>query len=241
MILLCTSIGLGQSPRKKIYDAYINGDMKTWRRVMLEFAETRPQTTEQKLELVSYYYGYTAWYIGNEKGKQALNYIAAAEQILDDIFSHQGVDAKIIATAHAYQGAFIGYKIGLSPLKAPFFGPKSIKHTKCAFELDPDNIQAYIDFGNSLFYRPAILGGDKSSAIIHYKRAVLLFEAQKEFDGDWRYLNLLSTLGQALEEVEQYDEALDIYEKILRIEPDFIWVRDELLPALRMKIQNPAN
>lgn len=241
LILLCNSIGLGQSPRKKIYDAYINGDMKTWRRVMLEFAETQPRTIEQKLELVSYYYGYTAWHIGNEKGKQALNYIAAAENILDDIIFEKGIDIKIIATAHAYKGAFIGYKIGLYPLKAPFLGPKSVEHTEQAFELDPNNIQAYIDFGNSLFYRPGILGGDKSSAIIHYKRAVQLFEEQKEVAGDWSYLNLLSILGQALDEVEKVDEALEIYEKVLRIEPDFKWVRDELLPTLKKKMHNPAH
>jgi tetratricopeptide (TPR) repeat protein len=235
LVLFCAGDIYGQSPQKAIYDAYIESDMRKWRVIMLQFAETQSKNLEQKLELVGYYYGYTAWHIDNEKGKLASHYIAAAEALLDEILSQHGVDASLMATAHAYKGAFIGYKIGLYPLKAPFIGPKSIKHTERAFILDPQNIQAHIDFGNSLFYRPSILGGDKMSAIIHYKKAIKLFEAKKDTVDNWRYLNILSALGQAHESVDQFKQARSVYEKTLRIEPKFIWVRDELLPSLQQQ------
>jgi len=223
LLPLCTVFPESQI-RDQIYQAFINGDMKQWYASMIQLAEEPPSTIDQHVELLSYYYGYTAWLIGNKQSKPAAEYIAKAEELMETILLLEPENA----TVHAFRSAFIGYKIGLSPYKAPFLGSKSIASIERALELDPDNIQAHIENGNSLFYRPGIFGGDKNMAIIEYEKAAALFESQNKTANNWKYLNLLTTLAQAYEAIGKPEKAQWLCEKILRMETDFTWVRDEL-------------
>ena len=49
---------------------------------------------------------------------------------------------------------------------------------------------------------------------------------------NWMYLNVMTSLGLAYEATEQIQKAKLCYEKILLIEPDFMWVGDELYPDM---------
>ncbi len=214
--------------QKRIYTAFISGDMTSWRETMDELAKTKPQQEKNKLQLLSYYYGYSAWLIGNDKESEAKAAIKKAEELIEEILRANPEQA----TALAFQGAFIGFKIGLTPFKAPFLGPKSSKAIQRALDIDPKNCQATIEFANALYYRPATFGGDKKLAIEYFERAASLFEGHDRAKLNWIYLNLLTVLAQAYEETEQPSRAKAVYEKILDIEPDYSWVRDELFPAL---------
>jgi len=59
---------------------------------------------------------------------------------------------------------------------------------------------------------------------------------KEEIVGDWNYLSLLTTIARAYESTGELSKAKLSYEEILKIEPGFTWVRDELYPQLLKKL-----
>ncbi len=52
---------------------------------------------------------------------------------------------------------------------------------------------------------------------------------------DWNYLSLLALIGQSYFAMEDYKNAKIYYEKALKVEPDFLYVKNKLLPELIKK------
>jgi len=229
-LLVLMQSGFSQSSyRDSIYKAYSRGKMDKWLEIMQDCEKNVDQNrVEDKLELISYYYGYTAWLIGAEKYDTAEDYIDKSEELIDKLLEESPEDATLLA----YKGAYIAFKIGISNLKAIFLGSKSMKYINKSIELDPDNIQGNIEKGNSMYYRPSAFGGDKTEAIDYYERAIEGFEKQGLVVNNWMYINTMTALGQAYEATDQIQSAKLCYEKIIRIFPNFMWVEDELYPDL---------
>lgn len=55
---------------------------------------------------------------------------------------------------------------------------------------------------------------------------------------DWNYLSLLANMAEAYNELKEYDKAEQYYKHILTIEPNFLWVKNELYPNF---IKNRTN
>ena len=230
MMVLSMPSGFSQHKyRDAIYKAYSRGKMDTWYTLMQEFEERVDQNDEaQRLELISYYYGYTAWAVGGEKYDAAEKYIIKSEVLIDKILDGSPENPTLLA----YKGAFIAFKIAISNLKAIYLGPKSMKYINRSLELDSESIQGNIEKGNSMYYRPAVFGGDKTEAIQYYIRAVEGFERQQLVVNNWMYINTMTALGQAYEATDQIQRAKSCYEKIIRIIPNFMWVEEELYPDM---------
>ncbi len=224
------------SPKDQIYRAFITGDMSMWKKTVVALESKSLDSDTKKLELVEYYYGYTAWLVGGKKTKEAKSVIQKATMLIEDILQNNPDEA----TARAYKAAFIGFTIAINPLKAPFLGQQSLDEISAALEIDPDNIQARIEHANALYYRPAFFGGDKKAAANCYEHAVLLLEEQGKTDQNWIYLNVLTVLAQAYHATNQLETARSVFEKIFEQEPNYVWVRDELYPELFGKKQISA-
>lgn len=219
-----------QSAYKKItYSAYIKGDMQTWVKVIhtMQINEDA-KSIDQKLELTSYYYGYIGYLIGLKNNNTAETYINQGEQIIDKTLLLQPNNA----TALAFKGSFIAFRIGLNKFKAITLGPQSAAYIQNSLKLEPNNIQANIDYANELYYKPGILGGDKKSAIIYYSKAISLMEKSDNIRFNWLYLNTLALLGKAYENTAEIIKAKATYEKALKAEPDFNWIKNELYPKI---------
>ncbi|MGB3152728.1 MAG: hypothetical protein WBB27_18880 [Maribacter sp.] len=229
-LLLSSQQGFSQSAyRDSIYKAYSRGKMDKWHKIMHTCEKNVNQNNvAEKLELISYYYGYTAWLIGAKKFDAAAVYIKKSEAIIDALLDESPENSTLLA----YKGAYIAFTIGISKLKAIYLGPKSMKYINKSIELDPENIQGNIEKGNSMYYRPSAFGGDKAEAIEHYKKAVKSFEKQGLVVNNWMYINTMTALGQAYEATDQIHLAKLCYEKIIRIFPNFMWVEDELYPDM---------
>jgi tetratricopeptide (TPR) repeat protein len=234
-IFLTVKTGYAQvSTVDQIYKAYATGNMTAWVQAMNAFEKNLNNiSVEKRLELVSYYYGYTGWLISEGQNIKATEYISRAEVLLDEI-SQQCSDN---ATVMAYRAAFIGFEIAISNFKAIYIGRKSTRYIDQALEIDPCNIQALIEKGNALYYCPSTFGGDKKKAIYYYKRAIICMEKKQLTTNNWLYLNTMTSLGMAYEATYQIQNAKLCYEKILSIEPDYMWVGDELYPDM-LKRQN---
>ncbi|WP_299314026.1 hypothetical protein [uncultured Aquimarina sp.] len=187
-----------------------------------------PNSYDEQLELISYYYGYTAWLIGAEKHDTAEDYIEKSEKIIDKLLDKSPENATLLA----YKGAYIAFTIGISNFKAIYLGRRSMRYIDKSIELDPENIQGNIEKGNSMYYRPSAFGGDKNEAIEYYVKAVKSFEKQGLVVNNWMYINTMTALGQAYEATDQIQLAKLCYEKIMRIFPNFMWVEDELYPDM---------
>jgi tetratricopeptide (TPR) repeat protein len=228
--LLSTQLGFSQNTyRDSIYKAYSRGKMDKWFDIMNAFEKKVDKNNEaEQFELISYYYGYTAWLIGAEKYDTAEEYVDKSEELIDALLEESPEDP----TLHAFKGSFIAFTIGISSLKAIYLGPKSMRYINKSLELDPENIQGNIEKGNSMYYRPSAFGGDKTEAIEYYIKAVENFEKQELDVNNWMYINTMTALGQAYEATDQIQLAKLCYEKIIRIFPNFMWVEDELYPDM---------
>lgn len=237
-ILLSIQPGYSQeSAMDKIYSAYATGNMKQWELVMNEFeANSIHNTPDKKLELINYYYGYTGWLISEDRYDRAKEYIHRSEALLNEISQQHSDDATVMA----YCAAFIAFEIAMSNFKAIYMGRKSTQYIDMALEIEPCNIQALIEKGNAANYCPAAFGGDKMEAIVYYKKAIACMERKQLTKNNWLYLNTLTSLGMAYEATDQISKAKLCYEKILSIEPDYMWVGDELYPDMlkRHNLQN---
>jgi hypothetical protein len=92
--------------------------------------------------------------------------------------------------------------------------------------------------GNVKFHSPSLMGGSKTEAIGYYLNARAMMEKKgSEIQGDWNYLSLLVTIAQAYESIDDNKKAKLMYEEILKFEPGFTWVRDDLYPHLLEKIK----
>ena len=105
-----------------------------------------------------------------------------------------------------------------------------------AIDLGPNEPQAWMGKANIDFYTPAILGGSKRRAVLLYEKAVRLYESSPErIQQNWVYLNCLAGLGIAYEKTGQIKGADAVYRKLLKLEPSFLWVRDDLYPQFQEK------
>ncbi|MBP6577255.1 MAG: tetratricopeptide repeat protein, partial [Chryseobacterium sp.] len=186
------------------------------------------------LELINYQYGYIGWCIGNKKNNVAEQYIQLGESNIA-VLEKSGYKPSWI---NSYKSAFYGYKIGLNKLKAPFIGPKSVECAELSMKQDAENPYGFIQFANSQYYMPAVFGGSKSEALKYYMKAEKIMEKnQNQIKEDWNYLSLLSMIAIAYTELNDYKNAKEYYNKILNIEPNFLWVKNELYPKLLKKMK----
>jgi tetratricopeptide (TPR) repeat protein len=232
-ILILTLIGMfvsvfGQA-NKTIYKAYIRGNMSEWKNYIDSY---KVSTNAQKLELINYQYGYIAYCIGKEKNSEAEDYLQRASQRLVELEKQQ----YRLSMNYAYKSAFIGFRIGLSPYKAPFIGQQSIRFAKESVALDDTNYFAHIQLGNIAFYTPALVNGSKSDAMKQYIKALRLIERNPEhLQNNWNYLNLLVTIIHAYYDQKQYELAEKYCLKALAFEPEFDWVKNQLYPKILKK------
>jgi len=218
--------------KNRIYKAYVSNDMKQWKLVIDEMQQIKPKSVGLLPELMNYQYGYVAWCVGKSNTQEALLYYATANHtlfLLSKYYQHA-------STISAYQSALYSLEIGMSMLKAPVLLPKCIDAARGAIQADSTNWFAYVQYANIHYYTPALFGGSKAYAIKQYKIALKLMEQNKELTyNNWNYLHLIVTLAQAFEALELYASAKVMYEKALKIEPDFWWVKEKLYPALLVK------
>ncbi len=227
LFLLPPDVSGEDNYRRKIYLAYINGDMAGWEAVIREIENGGTDSFDGRMDLLNYYYGYTAFLIGSKRNKEAEGYIKKGEELIGALLEVDPENAAL----YAYKGSFTGFKIGLNKLRAPRLGPQSMKWIAKARELDADDIQVLADRGNMLYYAPRLFGGNKKEGMESIRQAIRRMESEGKAADNWFYLNLLTSLAQYHEERGELPAAVEIYEKILRTAPGYKWVRDELYPS----------
>jgi tetratricopeptide (TPR) repeat protein len=209
--------------------------MKKWKIVIDRMASENNPAPAEVLELINYQYGYIGWCVGAKRDNEAKRYLELAEGNLERLNSLPSFYSMV----NAYKAAFYGYRIGLNKILAPFLGNKSLDCARNALKQDQKNHLAWVQLGNSEFYMPSALGGSKAEALKYYKRAQEIMESdQSEIKENWNYLSLLTVIAQAYTYTGEYEKSKQYLDKILGLEPDFAWVKNDLYKQLYSKMKN---
>jgi tetratricopeptide (TPR) repeat protein len=143
-------------------------------------------------------------------------------------------DAVYGAEAKALLAALYGLKLGYSPWKGMYLGPKSSSLMEAARKENPSAPLIWKLYGNSKLFTPQMFGGDVAVAIQAYEKAISLYEKNPSHcELNWFYIDTYAFLGQAYSKTGNAAKAVTVYERVLTLEPDFLWVKMHLLPSAR--------
>jgi tetratricopeptide (TPR) repeat protein len=217
--------------KQQVYQAYISGKMEGWKTAIDNMEQQKKNEPEYLSELINYQYGYVAWCLGSNRKDEAKNYLSLLKKNLQTLKTFSGKTAEY----HAYTAAAYGFKIGLSTWRAPFFGPKSMEHAEKAMVKNNQSFQANMEMGNIWNHMPVVFGGSDEKALKYYSAALEIMGKKpgETRRNNWMYLNLLTLVGQMQQEMGNPEQAKKYFEQALQIEPNFVWVKEELLPSLK--------
>jgi len=174
----------------------------------------------------------TGYFLGQKNEEQAKATLTKLEALQEFRKNQSPVDAKF----HARNAGILGYKMALSPWKAPVLGPQNYYTLKDGAKLDSLDPILLQEQANAKFWAPDLLGGDLHEAIRLYQTAMQIWQKENEcLHCNWRYLYNLAQLGVALEKNGQTAKAQELWNKALKIKPNYAWVRKELIPGLKEK------
>ncbi len=222
-----------QEIRKLTYEAYLKNSETLQKDLIKKLTEK----VEKDASIENRYQLLEAQYVLLNATMSAQN-----EDLFDDYVDDAVKNAEKILKAeskHAKTSALLsaiyGLKIAYSPMKGMFLGGKSSDLAKDATKYDANEPIAWLKYGGNKMYTPETWGGDKKVALESFEKAVELFESDKtecNFQ-NFHYLDALANLGMAYQEAGKTEKAIATYEKALKAEPDFQWVKMSLLPSAK--------
>ncbi len=188
---------------------------------------------DEQIAARRYDWAYLNWRVSNivrasdrKRGKALLK---EAEQQLDLLLEREPDNAE----AHALKGTVIGDRI-TGALSGALLGRKSSASHKQALELAPENPRVALLRGVGFYYTPKTFGGGSDVAEEELRRAVELFGRQPDGTNwpNWGRTDAFAWLGIVLTDRGAVDEARSLYQRALALQPENVWIRDELLPSL---------
>lgn len=218
-----------QSVRKNTYYAFITGNRQAWLGEIKKLEKLPLVGISDKISLIELYYVYTGFTLAAKDNREASHYIDKAEKLITEVLKSEPRNA----TAMAFRGSFSGLKIPLNRFKTMQLGSESLRFLNIAYQIDNNNIQALTDRGSAMFFIPRFFGGDKNQAIQHFENALKIIENSGNTAYNWKYMNLMTLLASSYQKTNKMKKAGQLYEKILKIEPGYLRVKNELYPAYK--------
>ncbi|MCC8174703.1 MAG: tetratricopeptide repeat protein, partial [Odoribacter sp.] len=183
---------------------------------------------QSAIDLLTYYYGYAGYLIEQKQNQEAAKYVEKAEKLNVQYLNLYSQNPSLMAL----QASFTALRIGMDSFKSITLGPKYIRMVKNAFQVDTNNIYTLTEKGIMHFNSPRFVGGNKTLGLQYLRKAINQMEKEGDTKDNWYYLFLYMTLGDYYEKTGKKKEALDTYQKLLSIEPDFKQVKEKLIPEL---------
>ncbi len=141
--------------------------------------------------------------------------------------------------AQALLSGVYGLIIAHKWTRAMTLGPRANRLARQATENDPNNPRAWLMHGSQMLNTPKMFGGSIEEALEAYEKSVPLFEQQSDNDAfapDWGYTDALVWLGITYDRLDRFEDARDTFHQVLEIEPEYGWVKYNLLPQLEDKL-----
>lgn len=146
---------------------------------------------------------------------------------------------KYLSEAQTVLAGIYLMRLSSNQMEAMSLFPKIEELLTDAESAPENNPRPLIVRGTLQFYTPEAFGGSVVKALESFTKAVALFETGKKNEAiNWGYEESLAWLGQAYVKNNLIDKAREAYNKVLKIEPEYRWVKYVLLPALDKEKQN---
>lgn len=139
------------------------------------------------------------------------------------------------AEDHALLSGVLGLRISVNPMiRGISMGPAADHHIEAALELDRHSPRVWLMQGISAYNTPGVFGGSTDRAQRHLERSVTLFgdHEPESTAPSWGEAEARAWLGQVYAEQGDTEKATTAYRDALRIEPEYRWVRQVLLPRV---------
>lgn len=136
--------------------------------------------------------------------------------------------------ARALLGACYGMKIS-GPFSAIKYGPKSNAALTEFPVREISNPRVFLLQGISDYFKPALFGGSPDKALDKMKKSAHLFNQkshQDAFSIRWGHEEAYAWMGKIYMEQKDFHKARTAYAKALSINPDYDWVKRNLIPEL---------
>lgn len=236
--LFTCQITNAQDLQSQFYQAYLNISLEMWKDGIskLEAEYKKTKNPELLYQIANAAYGSLGTCFAKKNEDAAEEMVETSENYLKKFIKANPDNAD----AKALMAGIMGMKIALSPMKGMFLGPKSDGLLSEAIKLNDASAQVNFQKGSSLFYTPEMFGGDKEKAIVHLELARQAHEKNSTIQ-NWEYLNTLATLGQCYQGVGKLEVAKTTYQTALEVEPNFGWVKHQLLPSVDKKMTAAGN
>ena len=199
----------------------------------------RALASDEENYLAQYYLAFTdynlAVYFMQKKEKEQFQKFAdSSEEILKELINQNSSDAETVSLL----GALYGIQVAMNHGLGPSLGSQNIALTSEPLGIAPDNPRVLLQKGISKFNSPEFVGGSKEEALKYFTQSVKAFENLSDKGGkiDWGYLDALAWLGIAHSSLGDFESAITAYNKALEVEPDFAWIKYELLPKAEEKL-----
>ena len=233
LLLVASTLHAQDATTKAMYYAYIGNNANTtdeWKKaVQNRKQELSKNATDPKL---NYALLLAQWGLLNAtmKTKDEDLFDDYYDPALETIEEITGSDKKW-AEPYAIQSAIYGLKMGYSPIQGMILGSKSSGLIEKAKKLNNSSPLVWKIYANSKLFTPEMWGGDLKEAIQAFEKSIALYEANpNDLPFNWFYLDTLAFQGQAYLKDGQRAKAISTYEKALKVEPEFAWVKNVLLP-----------
>ncbi len=213
-----------------MYQAYLDNDMKRWGIELRKYTSQPNISIDDKIDISNYLYGYIASLLVDiDKNKNEINqWLDLWDEYLNEIETSKGKRADI----YVYRSAINAYKAKVKKGGMMIYGPRSLSELNNALNADPNNALANGLKGNTKFYMPSFVGGDKQEAIVWYEKALLLMQTNTDPLYRWNRCAITLCLAQAYEKTGNKEKAIEICQTELQREPNFAYMRDIYLPSL---------
>jgi len=212
------------------YKAYLMSSKALWEEAIQKskvYAGRNANTPESQLLYINSLYGILYSTMIDKDKKTYSKYIDLTEDAIDEFYDIYPDNARIICI----KAGVYSIKMAHSPWKGIFYGPKSEKLISRAIELDSELPQTWIRKASSEYFTPEAHGGNIEKSMETYKKAISLFESMdSDLSNNWEYLDALAWYGISQMRNQKGKDAQVTFEKALQIQPDFLWIKDVLLP-----------
>lgn len=172
-------------------------------------------------------YGYVAYLLHTKQTEKASKVLSKALSHADELLKLQPRNGSYLAL----KSSLTAFRIQLRPILAPFLGPRSARLMEEALALDATHYRVLTEKGLARLYAPTWAGGNPTEAVLLFEQAAKKTIKNSEMlENDWYYLHLMASYGQSLQKTGRHTQAVEVYKQLLSVEPNFQWVKKELLP-----------
>lgn len=228
-----TPVALADSLESGVTAAFMAGDTARLRE-MATLAE-RAAAAHPDDPWLPYYRGFALYRLGtlalSQDEDRADRILERAQQVF-----RRSAERDSLAESFALLASTKGMRISVNPMvRGMTMGSEVGGHLETAMELAPENPRVWLVRGVNALNTPGMFGGGTDEAIRRLQKALSLFSGPSASGPapSWGEAETYAWLGQAYADQDSVAMARTAYRDALRLEPDFRWVSEQLLPALR--------